>query len=78
MEEIKKISKPVSDLGACAYLMMHGFKVKTKLDRDFMFEVSVTDEEDFEDKQVEYLQSDFHRFDSYLMSLKKWNFNSRR
>lgn len=78
MEENKKISKAVSDLGACAYLMMHGFKVKTKQDKDFIFEVLPEDIEDFEDKQVDYLQSDFHRFDSYLMSLKKWNFNSRR
>jgi len=71
MEE-RKIVKRVSDLGACAYLMMHGFRVSGQKDKSFLFQVSETEIRDFEDKQLEYLQSEFHRFDSCLMSLKKW------
>ena len=67
------VNKVVSDLGACAYLMMHGFKVSGKRDKSFVFEVNHNDINDFEEKQVEYLSSDFHRFDSCLMSLKKLN-----
>lgn len=77
MEEkkIKKITKRVQDLGACAYLMMHGFKISGKKDKTFLFEVTENESDirEFEDKQMEYLTSEFHRFDSCLMSLKKWN-----
>lgn len=66
----KKICS-VSDLGAGAYLLMHGFKVVGRRGRDFYFEVSEADQEDFEHKKLEYLSSEFHRFDSYIMSLKK-------
>lgn len=69
----KKIQKKVADLGACAYLLMHGFKVSghDRREKAFIFDVSENDEVDFEDKQDDYLNSEFHRFDSCLMSLKK-------
>ncbi len=68
----RNITKEVSDLGACAYLMMHGFRVSGKTPKAFLFNVPENDDEDFEEKQMDYLQSEFHRFDSCLMSLKKW------
>jgi hypothetical protein len=68
----KKVTKKVSDLGACAYLMMHGFKVSGRTDKLFLFNMLETEADEFEEKQMEYLQSEFHRFDSCLMSLKKW------
>lgn len=73
MEDSKKVTRRVNDLGACAYLMMHGFKIAGKRDKSFLFEVLENDIADFEDKQLEYLTSEYHRFDSCLMSLKKWN-----
>jgi hypothetical protein len=73
MEDSKKVLRRVNDLGACAYLMMHGFKISGKRDKSFLFEVLENDIIDFEDKQLEYLTSEYHRFDSCLMSLKKWN-----
>jgi hypothetical protein len=70
MEE--KVLKEIEDLGAGAYLLMLGFKVIGKRDRStFVFEVPVEDQESFEREQLEYLNSDFHRFDACLMSLKK-------
>jgi len=66
------VVRRVSDLGACAYLLMHGFKVTGQKDRSFVFSVDENDVKDFEEKQLEYLRSEFHRFDSCLMSLKKW------
>lgn len=65
------MQKTVSDLGAGAYLLMHGYKVIGRRAKDFMFEVSESDENDFEQRKLEYLSSEFHRFDSYIMSLKK-------
>lgn len=64
--------KSVSDLGAAAYLLMHGHKVVGRQGKDFIFEMRTEDEvEEFEQRKLEYLSSEFHRFDSYIMSLKK-------
>lgn len=67
----------VDDLGASAYLLMLGFKVMGKSGRSIVFKVEPNDVEEFNQKQLEYLSSEFHRFDSCLMSLKKVkeNFN---
>lgn len=65
------MKKTVSDLGAGAYLLMHGHKVIGRKGRDFIFEVSEQEEAEFEQRNLEYLSSEFHRFDSYIMSLKK-------
>ena len=72
MEE-NKILKKVFDMGSSAYLMMHGFKVKLRDNREkaFIFEINAKDSDDFEEKQDDYLNSEFHRFDACLMSLKK-------
>lgn len=69
----QKLVKKVSDLGACAYLLMHGFKVSGHDGREkaFIFEILASESNEFEDKQDDYLNSEFHRFDSCLMSLKK-------
>jgi hypothetical protein len=71
-EVFQNVKKEIEDLGAGAYLLMLGYKVIGKKDRStFVFEVPVEDEKNFEDDQMAYLNSDFHRFDSCLMSLKK-------
>lgn len=65
------MKKTVSDLGAGAYLLMHGYKVIGRRGRDFIFEIGESEEVEFEQRKLEYLSSEFHRFDSYIMSLKK-------
>lgn len=67
----ERMKKTVSDLGAGAYLLMHGHKVIGRKGRDFIFEVGDQEEVEFEQRKLEYLSSEFHRFDSYIMSLKK-------
>jgi hypothetical protein len=73
LETEKVVRREVCDLGASAYLMMHGYRVIGRKGRAIVFEVEV--EQDgvhaFEELNMEYLSSDFHRFDSCLMSLKK-------
>lgn len=59
----------VTDLGAAAYLLMYKFKPVGRKGKAIYFEVD--DVEKFEELALEYLTSDFHRFDSCLMSLKK-------
>jgi hypothetical protein len=72
MDEEKRIQKRLTDMGACAYLLMHGYKCRyDRGTKEFVFNVLDTEEQDFEDKQDDYLDSEFHRFDSCLMSLKK-------
>jgi hypothetical protein len=72
MQSEKKMKKFVSDLGASAYLLMHGYKVIGRKGKEFIFEINNNDEElEFEQRKLEYLSSEFHRFDSYIMSLKK-------
>ncbi|MCK9459690.1 MAG: hypothetical protein M0R80_08630 [Proteobacteria bacterium] len=66
------VRKEIEDLGAGAYLLMLGYKVIGKRDKStFVFQVPLEDERNFEDDQMAYLNSDFHRFDACLMSLKK-------
>ena len=65
------VEKEVSDLGAGAYLMMHGYKVIGRKGKSIVFEVEEDGVRVFEERTMEYLSSDFHRFDSCLMSLKK-------
>ena len=63
--------KFVTDLGAAAYVMMHKYKVVGKQGKLIYFEVADNEIDAFDDLLMEYLQSEFHRFDSCLMSLKK-------
>lgn len=63
----------VNDLGVAAFVMMHGFKIIRKVGSTIYFEVSARDIEEFERLQMEYLNSEFHRFDSFLMAIKKMN-----
>jgi hypothetical protein len=63
----------VNDLGIAAYLMMHKFKVVGRKAKSIYFEVDDKDEQEFEALQMDYLSSEYHRFDSCLMSLKKLN-----
>lgn len=65
------MKKTVSDLGAGAYLLMHGHRVVGRRGKEFIFEVSEEESSEFEQRKLEYLSSEFHRFDSYIMSLKK-------
>jgi hypothetical protein len=67
----ERMKKTVSDLGAGAYLLMHGYRVIGRKAKDFIFEINESEETEFEQRKLEYLSSEFHRFDSYIMSLKK-------
>jgi len=67
----ENMKKSVTDLGAGAYLLMHGYKVVGRMGKEFIFEIGENETDEFEERKLEYLSSDFHRFDSYIMSLKK-------
>ena len=67
----KPVLKEVSDLGAAAYLMMHGYKVVGRRGKSILFEVEQKSLRELEQCTLDYLSSEFHRFDSCLMSLKK-------
>jgi len=60
-----------TDLGVAAYILMHKYKVLGKKGKYIYFEVESDNK--FDELAFEYLTSDFHRFDSCLMSLKKIN-----
>lgn len=65
--------KTVSDLGSGAYLLMHSFQPLGRRGKDILFEVAEKDVKEFESIQLQYLTSEFHRFDACIMSLKKMN-----
>jgi hypothetical protein len=65
------VHKSVSDLGAAAYVMMHKYKVIGRQGKSIYFEVEEKEQDAFDNLVLEYLSSEFHRFDSCLMSLKK-------
>lgn len=60
----------VTDLGAAAYILMHKYRVAGKRGKAFYFEIE-DDDDRFDEVALEYISSDYHRFDSCLMSLKK-------
>lgn len=78
---MKKNQKCVSDLGAAAYILMHEFKVIGRRGKDIYF--LLNDEntaEKFDQLNLDYLSSEFHRFDACIMSLKKigeYNFDTK-
>lgn len=63
--------KGISDLGAAAYLKMHGFKCAGRNHRNFYFEIADEDLEKFDMLSLEYINSEYHNFDSAIMCLKK-------
>lgn len=65
------LHKFVNDLGAAAYIMMHKYKVIGKKGKSICFEIDNKETEEFDKLYRDYLNSEFHRFDSCLMSLKK-------
>jgi hypothetical protein len=68
---MSKVIKNVTDLGAAAYYMMHKYKVVGKEGKAVYFEIDTEDESEFDSLYPQYLSSEYHRFDSCLMSLKK-------
>lgn len=65
-------NKYVTDLGAAAFLLMHKFKLKGKKGRSFYFDIHTEEEaQQFDETNLQYTISEFHDFDSKLMSLKK-------
>ena len=63
----------VTDLGAAAYVLMHKYRVLGKKNKSIYFEVEESSDHNdkFNDLALDYISSDFHCFDSCLMSLKK-------
>ena len=66
-----KVHRNVTDLGIAAYVLMHGYKVIGKQGRSVYFEMEESEVDSFERLSLDYLSSDYHRFDSCLMSIKK-------
>lgn len=64
-------SKNISDLGKSAYLLMHGYKINGVKNKNVIFEIDDAKEQIFDEICLDYLSSEFHRFDSCLVSLKK-------
>ncbi len=67
----KKVIRHVTDLGAAAFILMNKYKVVGKKGQAIYFEINENEIDAFESMKLDYLQSEFHRFDSCLMSLKK-------
>jgi regulator of sigma D len=61
----------VADIGTGAYLMMNGYKIKGRKAKNLYFEVLEKDNEEFEKLMLDYTNSPYSQFDSWLMSLKK-------
>lgn len=63
----------VTDLGAAAYILMHKYRLIGRKGKNIFFEVEKENNNKFDELSLEYISSEFHRFDSCLMSLKKIN-----
>ena len=67
----KTIRKSTEDLGAAAYLRMHGFKLVGRKGKTFYFDMLQEEEEAFNEATFEYPNSPYHDFDANIMALKK-------
>ena len=67
----KIIRKPVDDLGEAAFARMKGYKCVGRKGRTFFFDVTEESVIQFEDLNLEYINSPYHDFDACIMSLKK-------
>jgi len=65
------MNKEIRDIGIAAYLVIHEFKLHDKKEKNFIFSIDPNDQKKFEDLKISYLSSEFHHFDSCIMSLKK-------
>jgi hypothetical protein len=61
----------LSDLGAAAYVLMKDYRVVGREGQKFFFDIGEKGFDAFQRRRLDYLSSEFHRFDSCLMSLKK-------
>lgn len=67
MEKLKSIE----DLGTAAYILMHSYKLAGRRGKEIIFIIDEKEEDKFDTICLDYLSSEFHRFDSCIMSLKK-------
>lgn len=63
--------KNIEDLGTAAYILMHNYKLAGRKGKEIIFEVDDDKEEKFDILGLDYLSSEYHRFDSCIISLKK-------
>ena len=61
----------IKDLGMAAYLKMIGFRLAARRGREFDFRIKESEQEEFNHKKIEYLNSEFSAFDSEIMNMKK-------
>jgi hypothetical protein len=61
----------VKDLGMAAYLKMIGFRFFARRGKEYDFKIKESEQDDFNTKKIEYLNSQFSVFDSEIMNLKK-------
>ena len=73
MREMKDKGVPlaVGDLGVAAYMAMKGCLLHGRRDKLIYFNVPAEKVKEFKRWKLDYLTSEFHRFDHCLMSLKK-------
>lgn len=64
--------KKIADMGLAAYLKMHGFEISSINKKNIEIEVRNESEENkLKELQMEYVNSDFCKFDCILMDLKR-------
>lgn len=68
---MNKVRKNVSDLGVSSFLKMNGFSCKGRKGRNYIFDISEEDQNQFNCLLIEYENSPYAQFDACLMSLKR-------
>lgn len=64
----------ITNLGFAAFLLLKGYKLTGQPNRDldgkFLFPIDIT-KEDHDRLMMEYTQSDYSKFDSFVVNLKR-------
>ncbi len=71
MTEEAKVVGTARDLGIAAFLKMKGYKLLRRRGREFDFEIKESEQAEFDQSQIDYVNSSFAEFDGEIMNLKK-------
>lgn len=66
----------IKDYGVAAFLKMNGYSLAGRDYKEFQFDVHLTEKENFEKSQVEYLNSGLSKFNNEVINLKKLSVKS--
>lgn len=71
LEKNEKVMKVLQDLGEASYALLHAYQLMGRQGKKVYFLIDKNELKNFEDLMLEYMTSDFYKFDSCLVAVKR-------